>query len=264
MANIQPYIDAINDAVYGEEVRGAIRDALSAINDDVESRIETYKEKRLSFYDTCDSHIITFQENAFAFDQELVDISLYATTPNNTGIDTIIVDDKSFFKCSKLQTLGSNSQKISFAFRDSKVRGEYAFSGCDSINLQNILNRVINVDDGKTEILKGCFSEWNPPGRIETQIYADIIIPDGTTVLYEDVFRNSYGIGSILIPYTIKSINQKCFYGITRNNRFSVPKALTVMYPGSEAEFNDICPAGNKAYAFDDLSNVTFIYNHSS
>lgn len=34
MANIQPYIDAINDAVYGEEVRGAIRDAIVAMNDD--------------------------------------------------------------------------------------------------------------------------------------------------------------------------------------------------------------------------------------
>lgn len=34
MANIQPFIDAINDAVYGEEVRGAIRDAISAINDE--------------------------------------------------------------------------------------------------------------------------------------------------------------------------------------------------------------------------------------
>ena len=35
MANIQPYVDDILDAVYGEEVRSSIANALTAMNDDI-------------------------------------------------------------------------------------------------------------------------------------------------------------------------------------------------------------------------------------
>ena len=34
MANIQPYIDQILNAVYGEEVRSSIANALEKVNDD--------------------------------------------------------------------------------------------------------------------------------------------------------------------------------------------------------------------------------------
>lgn len=34
MANIQPYIDQIANAVYGEEIRSSIINALNKVNDD--------------------------------------------------------------------------------------------------------------------------------------------------------------------------------------------------------------------------------------
>ena len=40
MANIQPYIDQILNAVYGEEVRSSIVNALEKVNDDNNSRSE--------------------------------------------------------------------------------------------------------------------------------------------------------------------------------------------------------------------------------
>ena len=44
MANIDPYLQEISDAVYGEEVRGSIINALKKVNDDNESYIEIKNE----------------------------------------------------------------------------------------------------------------------------------------------------------------------------------------------------------------------------
>ena len=44
MANIQQYLQAIMDAVYGEEVRGSIHDAIKKVNDDNESYIAIKEE----------------------------------------------------------------------------------------------------------------------------------------------------------------------------------------------------------------------------
>lgn len=44
MANIQSYLKAIEEAVYGEEVRGSIRDAIQKVNDDNESYIAIKEE----------------------------------------------------------------------------------------------------------------------------------------------------------------------------------------------------------------------------
>lgn len=44
MANIDPYLEAIDNAVYGEEVRGSIRDAISAINNEYESAEEIIEQ----------------------------------------------------------------------------------------------------------------------------------------------------------------------------------------------------------------------------
>ena len=44
MANIDPYLQEISDAVYGEEVRGSIINALKKVNDDNESYIEIKRE----------------------------------------------------------------------------------------------------------------------------------------------------------------------------------------------------------------------------
>lgn len=44
MANIQPYIDQIQNAVYGEEVRSSIVNALVKVNDDNDSYADLKKE----------------------------------------------------------------------------------------------------------------------------------------------------------------------------------------------------------------------------
>ena len=44
MANIQPYIDQILNAVYGEEVRSSIVNALEKVNDDNNSYADLKKE----------------------------------------------------------------------------------------------------------------------------------------------------------------------------------------------------------------------------
>ena len=47
MANIQPYIDQILNAVYGEEVRSSIVNALEKVNDDNNSYSDLKKEVKM-------------------------------------------------------------------------------------------------------------------------------------------------------------------------------------------------------------------------
>lgn len=51
MANIDPYLEAIDNAVYGEEVRGSIRNAISAINDESEKTSDSLSTTIAEAYD---------------------------------------------------------------------------------------------------------------------------------------------------------------------------------------------------------------------
>ena len=59
MANIQPYINEIQNAVYGEEVRSSIINALVAVNDDNES-YQTIKNQIIQAKDDIDDQVEAF------------------------------------------------------------------------------------------------------------------------------------------------------------------------------------------------------------
>lgn len=62
MANIQPYIDQILNAVYGEEVRSSIVNALEKVNDDNNSYADLKKEV-IAAKDAVDKDVDAVQQN---------------------------------------------------------------------------------------------------------------------------------------------------------------------------------------------------------
>lgn len=83
MANIKPYTDQISQAVYGEEVRSSIINALNKVNDDNNS-YQSIKEQIIEAKDDVDAQVATFDEKA-ASAQELYDDLTVATEEAGTA-----------------------------------------------------------------------------------------------------------------------------------------------------------------------------------
>lgn len=83
MANIQPYIDQIQNAVYGEEVRSSIINALETVNDDNNSYADLKKEV-IAAKDTVDEDVNKVQQKINAASTALTNLQ-NATSAANTA-----------------------------------------------------------------------------------------------------------------------------------------------------------------------------------
>lgn len=83
MANIQPYIDQILNAVYGEEVRSSIVNALEKVNDDNNSYADLKKEV-IAAKDAVDKDVDTVQQKLNAASTALTNLQ-NATSAANTA-----------------------------------------------------------------------------------------------------------------------------------------------------------------------------------
>ena len=83
MANIQPYIDQILNAVYGEEVRSSIVNALEKVNDDNNSYADLKKEV-IAAKDAVDEDVNKVQQKINAASTALTNLQ-NATSAANTA-----------------------------------------------------------------------------------------------------------------------------------------------------------------------------------
>ena len=83
MANIQPYIDQILNAVYGEEVRSSIVNALEKVNDDNNSYADLKKEV-IAAKDAVDKDVDAVQQKLNAASTALTNLQ-NATSAANTA-----------------------------------------------------------------------------------------------------------------------------------------------------------------------------------
>ena len=81
MANIQPYIDQIQNAVYGEEVRSSIINALENVNDDNNSYADLKKEV-IAAKDTVDEDVYKVQQKINAASTALTNLESATETAN--------------------------------------------------------------------------------------------------------------------------------------------------------------------------------------
>lgn len=91
MANIKPYVDAISNAVYGEEVRGAIINALEKVNDDNNS-YQDIKKEIVQARDEVKEEVASFDakmETARQIDSELTETVLAGNAANDELKDSI-------------------------------------------------------------------------------------------------------------------------------------------------------------------------------
>ena len=81
MANIAPYIEQIQNAVYGEEVRSSIINALEKVNDDNES-YQALKEEVISAKDDVDEQVAAFDAKVTAAKEATTALEAATSTAN--------------------------------------------------------------------------------------------------------------------------------------------------------------------------------------
>lgn len=81
MANIDPYIKQIQDAVYGEEVRSSIINALQKVNDDNES-YQQLKQDVIAAKDDVDSQVSAFDDKVAAAQTAITNLTNATNTAN--------------------------------------------------------------------------------------------------------------------------------------------------------------------------------------
>lgn len=81
MANIAPYIEQIQNAVYGEEVRSSIINALKKVNDDNES-YQALKEEVISAKDDVDEQVAAFDAKVTAAKEATTALEAATSTAN--------------------------------------------------------------------------------------------------------------------------------------------------------------------------------------
>lgn len=81
MANITPYIEQIQNAVYGEEVRSSIINALEKVNDDNES-YQALKEEVIAAKDDVDSQVAAFDAKVKAAEDATAALEAATSTAN--------------------------------------------------------------------------------------------------------------------------------------------------------------------------------------
>ena len=84
MANISTYISQIQNAVYGEEVRSSIINALEKVNDDNES-YQALKDEVIAAKDEVESEVSSFDAKVKAAEQATADL-VAATSTANTAV----------------------------------------------------------------------------------------------------------------------------------------------------------------------------------
>jgi len=91
MANIDPYIKQIQDAVYGEEVRSSIINALEKVNDDNESYSQL-KEDVIAAKDDVDSQVEAFDAKVTAAQTAITNLTTATSTANTakTNLDASV------------------------------------------------------------------------------------------------------------------------------------------------------------------------------
>ena len=151
MANIQPYIDQIQNAVYGEEVRSSIINALEKVNDDNNSYANLKKEV-IAAKDAVDEDVDAVQQKLNAASTALTNLQ-NATSAANT-VKTNLQN-----ATSTANTAKANLTNATSAANTSKKNLDSAIS--DASAAKNQLQEVINSASSVKTSLSNVMSTAN-------------------------------------------------------------------------------------------------------
>ena len=173
MANIDPYLEAIENAVYGEEVRGSIHDAIAAINDEYESAEEIIEQVIPNMIAEEFSAESTYAVGDFVVHGN----TLYIC---NTAIVTAGEWDSSKWTATLItDNLGSGASGVHIFEFDEPASAGSVTQYDPEINYANIARYL---DAGEEVILKGGFHFYFVDEYTSGDVYHNIVFKRFSTV----------------------------------------------------------------------------------
>lgn len=158
MANIDPYIKQIQDAVYGEEVRSSIINALQKVNDDNES-YQQLKQDVIAAKDDVDSQVSAFDAKVAAAQTAITNLTNATSTANTAKTNLQNAT-------STANTAKTNLQNATTAANTKKGEVEAATTAAntaktDAEKAKNNLDTTITTANNAKTALQGVIDSAN-------------------------------------------------------------------------------------------------------
>lgn len=154
MANIQPYIDQIQNAVYGEEVRSSIINALEKVNDDNNSYANLKKEV-IAAKDAVDEDVDAVQQKLNAASTALTNLQ-NATSAANT-VKTNLQNATSTANTAKANltnaTSAANTSKKNLDSATSAANTSISNADTAKANLEKVINSASSVKTSLSNVI---------------------------------------------------------------------------------------------------------------
>ena len=154
MANIQPYIDQIQNAVYGEEVRSSIINALEKVNDDNNSYANLKKEV-IAAKDAVDEDVDAVQQKLNAASTALTNLQ-NATSAANT-VKTNLQNATSTANTAKANltnaTSAANTSKKNLDSAISDASTSISNADTAKANLEKVINSATTTQSNLQDVI---------------------------------------------------------------------------------------------------------------
>lgn len=154
MANIQPYIDQIQNAVYGEEVRSSIINALEKVNDDNNSYANLKKEV-IAAKDAVDEDVDAVQQKLNAASTALTNLQ-NATSAANT-VKTNLQNATSTANTAKANltnaTSAANTSKKNLDSATSAANTSISNADTAKANLEKVINSATTTQSNLQDVI---------------------------------------------------------------------------------------------------------------
>ena len=154
MANIQPYIDQIQNAVYGEEVRSSIVNALTKVNDDNDSYADLKKEV-IAAKDAVDEDVDAVQQKLNAASTALTNLQ-NATSAANT-VKTNLQNATSTANTAKANltnaTSAANTSKKNLDSAISDANTSISNADTAKANLEKVINSATITQSNLQDVI---------------------------------------------------------------------------------------------------------------
>jgi hypothetical protein len=224
MADITEYIEQIGEAVYGEEVRGAIMNSITEINNEVNKLAFTATLEAEDWAEDENGYITQIIENERILDTSTILISMH-TDP--TGINLTVAADYANIYHAEIVEGGIKFYILSEAAEDipinylllSSQSGKvfFAGSGVNSSGGGALVLRGITIAQNPTKTIYKKGETLSTIGMVVRARYSNGSVADVTAqcTISDSEAQNTAGQQTITVSYTEDGITSRAVYYIT-------------------------------------------------
>ena len=168
MANIKPYTDQIAKAVYGEEVRSSIINALNKVNDDNDS-YQNIKNEIVQAKNNVDNQVATFDSNVETAKKATTDLNTAITNANKAKTDAETAITNTNKAITNLGNVKTNLDASIISATTAKSQLDTTISNANTV-ISNANTTISDANNAKSQLDTTISNANNAKSQLETSI----------------------------------------------------------------------------------------------